>query len=226
MDAETKQRLFDPFFSTKFTGRGLGMSAVLGIVRGHRGAIFVDSVVGAGTTVRVLFPAAPAVSGGDGLVEAADADPSRGASPRDSRADTARLGEEADGAPPQPALAGTVLMADDDEMARTACQAVLANFGFEVLVAADGEEAVRVFRARADAICCVVLDLTMPKMDGLAAFQAMRQIKPDVKMVLVSGYDQNEAARHFAGGGPAGFVQKPYRLQSLAAEIRRVLQTP
>ena len=178
------------------------MSAVLGIVRGHRGAIFVDSEVGAGTTVRVLFPAAPATSEAD--------IPSRGVPPRESPV-----------APPP--LSGTVLVADDDEMARTACQAVLANLGFRVLVAADGAEAVQVFREHAHAICCVVLDLTMPKMDGLAALEAMRQIEPDVKVVLVSGYDESEAIRQFGGGGPAGFVQKPYRIQTLAEEIRRVL---
>jgi PAS domain S-box-containing protein len=201
MDAETQQRLFDPFFSTKFTGRGLGMSAVLGIVRGHRGAIFVDSAVGSGTTVRVLFPAAASGAAADG--EPLPAPPRSEA--------------------PPPTFAGTVLMADDDEMARAACQAVLAAFGFQVLVAADGEEAVRVFQEHAGEIACVVLDLTMPKMDGLAAFQAMRQIRPDVKVVLISGYDETEATRQFGGGGLAGFVQKPYRVQALAEEIRRVL---
>jgi PAS domain S-box-containing protein len=203
MDEETLQRLFDPFFTTKFMGRGLGMSAVLGIVRGHRGAILVDSAVGRGTTIRVLFP----VSEKDRTAEAiAD------------QADGLRAAKAG-----RPSRSGTVLVVDDEEMVRNPCQAMLEHLGFRVLAAADGLEAVEVFRAHADQIVCVVLDLTMPRMDGVTAFRELRRFRPDVKVLLASGYNEQEATQRFVGQGLTGFVQKPYRLQDLEEKIEWVL---
>jgi PAS domain S-box-containing protein len=204
MDEHVQQRLFDPFFTTKFTGRGLGMSAVLGIVRGHQGAIIVNSQVGRGTTIRVLFPAQA-----DGLaMRGRDEDAALAQSP---------------GAD-MPVCAGTFLVVDDEEMVRSMVQAAVRSMGFEAMAACDGIEAVSMYRAHADAIAGVILDLTMPHMDGVATFNELRHIRPDVKVILSSGYDEQEATRRFAGLGLDGFVQKPYRLQQLEETLRRVLK--
>jgi PAS domain S-box-containing protein len=204
MDEETLQRMFEPFFTTKFTGRGLGMSAVHGIVRGHHGAILIDSQVGKGTTIRVLFPAAERPAGQPAEATAAGGEPAREAA--------AAL------------LSGTLLVVDDEPLVRELYAATLASSGLQVLTAADGLEAVALFAAHADEIVCVLLDLTMPRMDGVATLEALRQIKPDVRVILCSGYDEQEATQRFAGQGVAGFLHKPYELKSLRAELQRVLE--
>ena len=204
MDQETQERLFEPFFTTKFTGRGLGMAAVLGIVRGHQGAIFVDSAPGQGTTVRVLFPVAE-VDAGQAAAAPAGGQPS------------------AAGQVGPPALRGTVLVADDDEGVRELCRVALQDFGLNVLTAADGRQAADLFRERADQIDCVLLDLSMSGMDGLAALRELRRVAPAVKVILSSGYDESDALKQFAGEGLAGFLQKPYQLDSLYRKLAQVL---
>ncbi len=119
---------------------------------------------------------------------------------------------------------GTVLVVDDEQMVCDLCAATLASAGFQVLTAADGMDAVVRFREHADEIGCVLLDLTMPLMDGATTVELLRQIRPDVPIILSSGYDEQEATRRFAGRGVAGFLQKPYELKSLKAELQRVLQ--
>ncbi len=195
MDAATQERLFDPFFTTKFMGRGLGMSAVLGIVRGHQGAILLQSEEGRGTTLRVLFPAvAPA---------------------QKQPASEARVSSV--GAP----ASGVVLVVDDDEMVRDLGRRMVELLGYRSLSAADGAEALRLFSAHAGEIVVVVLDLTMPQMDGVATFHALRGIRPDVRVILCSGFNEQEATRRFAHQGLAGFVQKPYVLSDLRAALAR-----
>ena len=196
MDAETQTKVFDPFFTTKFTGRGLGMSAVLGIVRGHGGAITIQSEAGRGTTVRALFPPS------DRQVASTAGEPEE---------------DEAWGG------AGTILLVDDEDSVLAVGKRVLEHVGFEVLTAADGRDAVDVFRARADEITCVILDLTMPHMDGEAALREIRRIKEDARVILASGYSAREVTTRFAGKGLAGFIQKPYSLGTLTAKVREVL---
>ena len=202
MDEETKGRLFDPFFTTKFTGRGLGMSAVLGIVRGHKGAITLESEVGKGTTVRVLFPVSKTAPAGRGPKEKAVKGRMRDA-----------------GMPP---LSGTVLIIDDEEMVRRPCAAMVEHAGYLTLTAASGDKAAALLRDHADEIVCVILDLTMPGMDGVATFEALRRIKPDVKVILSSGYNEQEATQRFPGHVLAGFIKKPYEMAALLAELGRV----
>ena len=201
MDDETKQRLFDPFFTTKFTGRGLGMSAVLGIVQGHKGAVMVQSAVGHGSTIRVLFPASEAVS-------AAMAGDSFGLAGQSGAM----------------ALLGTVLVVDDEETVREVCAAFAQRLGLQTITAAHGEEGLRLFKRHADKIGCVLLDLTMPRMDGISTFREMKRLRPDLPVILCSGYDEQEATQHFTNEGLAGFLQKPYSLQDLKDEIERVLK--
>ena len=196
MERETLQRMFEPFFTTKFTGRGLGLSAVLGIVQAHAGALRVQTEPGRGTTIRVLFPSAAAGRGEAGKASG------------DKPAWTGR---------------GTVLVVDDEASVLGVSSKMVRRLGFDVLTARDGLEAVELYRARGAGISLVLLDLTMPRMNGEEALAELRALDPEVRVVLASGYDENDILARFAGKGLAGSIQKPYTMDRLGAVLRPLI---
>ena len=196
MDEETVRRMFEPFFTTKFTGRGLGMAAVLGIVRAHDGAFDIQSEVDCGTTVKVLFPA---------LDEPAT--PPVDEAPREDNW----------------AAHGTILVVDDEPQIRNLTRIVLERKGFTVLTAEDGLQATEVFREHQDDIVCVLLDLTMPHMGGEETIVGLRQSRGDVRVVLVSGYSEEELKERVEDLGFAGFAKKPVQMGDLLEAVRAVL---
>jgi CheY-like chemotaxis protein len=189
------ERIFEPFFTTKLTGRGLGMAAILGIVRGHRGAIKIYSEPGIGSSFKVYFPA------------------SEQAVPQPA---TTQAGNDWRGH-------GTVLLVDDEEAVREIGSAMLNELGFQVLTAVDGEEALRIYGQNQAEIVLVLMDLNMPRLSGEEAFQALRRSDAQVQVVLSSGFTEQEVTKKFQGRGLAGFVQKPYTLDTLRQVLARLL---
>lgn len=197
MDDEAKARVFEPFFTTKFTGRGLGLVAVLGIIRGHGAGILVESAPGEGTTVKVLFPPLLPIPGqGAGETEAPSQETWKGH--------------------------GDLLLVDDEEDLRALGVRMLSRLGFNVVTASDGREAVDVYGRNKCGFRGVILDLTMPRMDGLEAWTELNRMDPAVKVVLMSGFSNEDVVARSEGKGIAGFLQKPFTFEDLRKLLSRV----
>ena len=205
MNEMTLKRLFDPFFTTKFTGRGLGMSAVLGIMKIHGGALFVKSEPGEGTTFKALFP----------LHE-----PAHFAETQAPPACTISSLEKL--TLPDDTLSGVALVVDDEKSVLKTCKKMVEICGFRVITAGDGIDAINKFKENADVIDVVIMDLTMPNMDGITAMNEIYSIKPESRIILASGFNKEDLVDRFSQR-PSGFINKPYSLNLLEAELRRVM---
>lgn len=197
MDKDTLSRIFDPFFTTKFTGRGLGLAAVLGIIRAHKGALKVYSEAGRGSTFKLLLPVST------GLAAKVE---------YPQRISDVWKAE------------GTVLVVDDEETVRAVSARILESFGFKTIMAQDGRDALKKFTEHQKDITMVLMDLTMPHMDGEQAFRELRKIQPDVKVLLMSGFNEQEAINRFTGKGLSGFIQKPFKLEEIQEKLKFILE--
>ncbi len=194
MDAETLARVFDPFFSTKFLGRGMSLPAAFGVVRHFGGSITAQSRPGEGAAFRMLLPAVESPASGlsvSGLI---------------------------------PAGARTVLIVDDEAMVLAVTQKLLERLGYRVLAAADGREAVTIAGEHDGKIDVILLDMCMPVMDGAAAFPLLRKMCPDAAILLCSAYDPNDRIKDLLAQGAAGFLRKPYRLEVLAPTVHQAIK--
>ena len=190
------EKLFDPFFSTKFIGRGMGLSVVLGVVNAHNGVITVESRLDSGSVFRVFLPVS-----------------------------TEEIPLQHERPFPVPLLEGdgTVLLIEDEEQVRNMAKIMLTRLGYTVLEAKDGVEAVEIFQQHPDEIRCVLSDLTMPRMNGWDTLAALRKLSPDTPVVLSSGYDEAQVMAGEHPERPNAFLGKPYQLKELRETIRRVL---
>jgi len=192
ISSEDFERIFEPFYTTKFMGRGLGLPAVLGIVRGHGGELRVHTVPGHGTAIRCAFPCAPEPG--------------------------ARLRA------PAWKGSGRVLVVDDEQSILDTMQDMLELIGFEVSCCNTGADAVRLFTRNPDEFALVLLDLTMPDVDGVQVLQSMRRARSSARILIVSGFGEEETMLRFLGNRPSGYLQKPFDLEKLRSAARLVME--
>jgi CheY-like chemotaxis protein len=197
MDAGTIEQIFEPFFTTKEMGKGtgLGLATVYGIVKQHGGFLNVESEPGKGTTFQIFLPASA------GMAEHREA----------KSEEMPRKGSE------------TILLAEDHEGLRQSAQEMLETLGYRVLLAADGLEALQLFKANSNRIDLVILDVVMPGLSGPDSYSQMALLRPDVRVVFTTGYTSEVASLTSMIDKGAGFLQKPYGQRSISTKIREVL---
>ena len=199
IEESVRNRIFDPFFSTKFTGRGLGLAAVLGIVRAHNGAISVQSKYGEGTSFNVYIPA--------GITESAKWRPPSSLPTLPNRGN------------------GTVLLVDDESTVRVTTTRILERFGYSVIEAANGETALALYNRIEQHVDIVLLDMMMPHMDGKETFDKLITRYPNTRVILMSGYQESEVRQQFGETVPSGFLQKPFTAKKLLGLVRQLMES-
>lgn len=197
MDEATRQRIFEPFFTTKEMGRGagLGLASVYGIIKNHSGFINVYSKKGEGTTFNIYLPASESEISGQ----------------KSEISEDVRHGDE------------TVLLVDDEDMIIDIGEQLLENIGYTVLIAKSGKEATEIYEKNKDKIDMVILDMIMPDMSGGDTFDRLKEINPEIKVLLSSGYSINGQATEILERGCDGFIQKPFSMKQLSRKIREIL---
>jgi two-component system cell cycle sensor histidine kinase/response regulator CckA len=198
MSPATLARIFDPFFTTKFAGRGLGLAAVLGIVRAHHGALAVESTLQQGSLFRLYFPTSVA--------------------PVKRTTDTAPATPLA---PPRPGA--TILIAEDESVVLATADALLRHHGYKTVLAADGHEAVHQFRAQPRGFSAVLLDLTMPGLDGAEVLRVMRALNPEVRVLVMSGYSEQDIFSRLRGQGEVPVMRKPFTQETLLTRVAELI---
>ena len=200
MTPDTLRRIFDPFFSTKFSGRGLGLAAVMGIVRSHQGLIRIRTEPERGTSFQVLFPSV------------------RGKVTKQEKPSAARSEWRGE---------GTILVVEDEEEVREVAERILQDFGFQTIPAVDGRDALDIMESRGSGMTAILMDLSMPRMGGQEALRQLRQSWPDLPVIMMSGYTEEAVASQFSDAGPGvtAFLQKPFFAEDLIGVLRRVLVT-
>jgi PAS domain S-box-containing protein len=197
MDTFTKERIFDPFYSTKGLGHGLGLAAVVGIVQGHGGGMTVDSKVGKGTTIKIVLPVS------------------------ERKAVSIKLDS---GSKVESSGSGTILVVDDEPMILTFAKQAMEKLGYRVLVAENGKIAVDICKDHMDDIDLVLLDMTMPVMDGKETYEELSKLNPEIKVIVSSGFNEEETISQFAGKETVRFIQKPYRVAALQDVVNQSLK--
>jgi signal transduction histidine kinase/CheY-like chemotaxis protein len=193
MDEQTRQRIFEPFFTTKFQGRGLGMSAVYGIVKKHGGFVYVDSVAGDGTTVSIYLNRAKSKPSVAEKVEALEIQRS-----------------------------GTALIVEDEHLVMEVNRAIVEKIGYRVLEARTGEEAIELVKRHEGRIDFVLLDVILPDMDGSHIYPRLVEVRPDLKVIVCSGFALDGPARQILESGAESFVQKPFTMSALSAVLKKI----
>jgi CheY-like chemotaxis protein len=197
MPPETLAKIFDPFFTTKFTGRGLGLSAVLGIVRGHSGGLQVESEAKKGTIFRIIFPALEVSSAQKAITASTE------------QAFTTSM---------------MVLVIDDEIDVRNVIVDMLHDANIHSLTASDGESGIALYKEHRHEIGLVLLDLSMPGIDGKETFRRLKKIDPNAKVVMSSGFSESEVTHEIDNMGLTGFIQKPYRWDVFIELLKGFLQ--
>jgi len=196
MDEETRDRIFEPFFTTKFHGRGLGMPAVYGIIRGHRGFVQVDSELGKGTCVRIYLPAAEPE---ERTPEISEAEPLKGA--------------------------WTVLLVEDEDVIVDVGKKLLERIGYHVLTAGNGKQALEISSSYRGKIDLVILDVVLPDMRGLDIYQQLVASRPNLKVLVSSGFSEKGPVQEILRAGAEGFIQKPFLLSDLSRRLQEILKS-